>query len=145
MPEVLVASDARWVHDDVGAVLSACDLSVRHVNSGRAVLPAVQANETALVIVDFQIGTMGAMAICLDLHLEESGGRVDHVPVLMLLDRRADVFMARRAEADGWVVKPLDPIRLRKAIRTLLAGGTYHDDSYRPPTVAAALAGHSGR
>jgi DNA-binding NarL/FixJ family response regulator len=81
---------------------------------------------------------MGAMATCLDLRLEESGDRLEHIPVLMLLDRRADVFLARRSEAEGWLIKPLDPIRLRKAIRALLNGGTYHDESYRPLTVADA-------
>lgn len=90
------------------------------------------------MILDLQIGNMGAMATCLDLRLEESGGRLDHIPVLMLLDRRPDVFLARRSEAEGWLVKPLDPIRLRKAIRALLAGGTYHDESYRPFTLAGA-------
>jgi DNA-binding response OmpR family regulator len=138
VPEVLVASDARWVHDEVGAVLSGPGFSVRHVNAGTDVLPAVLARETDLVILDLQIGNMGAMATCLDLRLEESGGRLDHVPVLMLLDRRPDVFLARRSEAEGWLVKPLDPIRLRKAIRALLAGGTYHDESYRPFTLAGA-------
>ena len=138
MPEVLVASDARWVHDEVGAVLSGPGFSVRHVNAGTDVLPAVLARETDLVILDLQIGNMGAMATCLDLRLEESGGRLDHLPVLMLLDRRADVFLARRSEAEGWLVKPLDPIRLRKAIRALLAGETYHDESYRPFTLAGA-------
>jgi DNA-binding response OmpR family regulator len=54
----------------------------------------------------------------------------------MLLDRRPDVFLARRSEADGWLVKPLDPIRLRRAITALLAGGRYEDESFRPPEVA---------
>ena len=62
---------------------------------------------------------------------------------LVLLSRIAsgtlgDVFLARRASADGWVVKPLDAIRLRKAIRSLLQGGSYMDDSYRPPDVTVA-------
>lgn len=138
MSEVLVASDARWVHDEVGAVLSGTGFAVRHVNAGTDVLPAVLERETDLVILDLQIGNMGAMATCFDLRLEESGGRLDHLPVLMLLDRRPDVFLARRSEAEGWLVKPLDPIRLRKAIRALLAGGTYHDESYRPRTVAGS-------
>lgn len=132
-----MASDARWVHDEVAAVLSGPDMSVRHVNAGTDVLPAVLESETDLVILDMQIGNMGAMATCLDLRLEESGDRLEHLPVLMLLDRRADVFIARRSEAEGWLVKPLDPIRLRKAIRALLDGGTYHDESYRPLTVVA--------
>lgn len=140
MPEVLVASDARWVHDEVAAVLSGPEYTVRHVNAGASVLPAVQEVQTDLVILDLQIGNMGAMATCMDLRLEESGGRIGHVPVLFLLDRRADVFLARRAEADGWVLKPLDPIRLGAAIRKIVAGGRYEDESYRPLTVAGLVA-----
>ena len=131
-----MVSDAQWVHDEVAAVLSGPDMSVRHVNAGADVFPAVTEHETDLVVLDLQIGNMGAMATCLDLRLEESGERLEHIPVLMLLDRRADVFLARRSDAEGWLVKPLDPIRLRKAIRALLDGGTYHDQSYRPPTIA---------
>jgi DNA-binding response OmpR family regulator len=138
VPEVLVASDARSLHDDVGAVLSSPGYSVHHVNAGEEVLPAVLDRDTDLVILDLQIGNMGAMATCLDLRLEESGDRLEHIPVLMLLDRRADVFLARRSQAEGWLVKPLDPIRIRKAVRALLDGGTYHDESYRPLTVAGA-------
>ena len=111
------------------------DVDVHEVTYGSAVLPAVHEFDPELVIVDLQIGNMGGMATCMDLRLEESAGRLAHVPVLMLLDRRPDVFLARRAGAEGWVVKPLDPIRLRKAISALLDGGTYHDASYQPPAV----------
>jgi len=41
----------------------------------------------------------------------------------------------RRSDAEGWLVKPLDPIRLRKAMVALLEGGTYEDDAYRPQPV----------
>ena len=133
MPDVVVASDEEWVRDDLRAVLSGRqDVTVREVESGPAVLAAVQESQPDLVVLDFQIGNMGAMAVCLDLRLEEGSGRLGHVPVLMLLDRRADVFLARRADADGWIVKPLNPIRLRRAIGELLEGRPYHDDSYRP-------------
>ena len=133
MPDVVVASDEEWVRDDLRAVLSGRqDVTVREVESGPAVLAAVQKSQPDLVVLDFQIGNMGAMAVCLDLRLEEGSGRLGHVPVLMLLDRRADVFLARRADADGWIVKPLNPIRLRRAIGELLEGRPYHDDSYRP-------------
>jgi len=34
-------------------------------------------------------------------------------------------------------VKPLDPLRLRRAVESLLAGGTFRDESFAPTTVAA--------
>ena len=45
----------------------------------------------------------------------------------MLLDRHADVFLARRADADGWLIKPLDSFRIRRAAEALLAGGEYDE------------------
>jgi DNA-binding NarL/FixJ family response regulator len=134
--DVVVASDEAWVRDEVRSVLSGrADVEVHEVSTGTAVLPAVLEYDPELVIVDLQIGNMGGMAACMELRLEESADRIDHVPVLMLLDRRPDVFLARRAGAEGWLVKPLDPIRLRKAITALLDDGTYHDPSYRPAAV----------
>lgn len=117
------------------------DVSIREVDSGAAAVAAVEEQEPDLAILDFQIGNMGAIAVTLELRLEESGDRLDHVPVLVLVDRRPDVFLARRSDAEGWLVKPLDPIRVRKAVTALLAGGTYYDESYLPvPVVSAASA-----
>ena len=135
MPRVLVASDAPWVHDEVSSVLAGDDVEVRSVTTGDDVLPLVRTWHPDLVVVDQQIGHMGGMATTLDLRLEESGGRLEHVPVLMLLDRRPDVFLARRAQADGWLVKPLDPIRLRKAAYELMVGRNYFDPSHQPQPV----------
>jgi hypothetical protein len=42
----------------------------------------------------------------------------------MLLDRFADLHLARRSGAEGWLVKPLDSLRLRRAADALLGGGT---------------------
>lgn len=114
-------------------------VTIREVDSGAAAVAAVVESEPDLAILDFQIGNMGAVAVTLELRLEESADRLDHVPVLVLVDRRADVFLARRCDAEGFVVKPLDPIRLRKAITALLEDGTYEDSSYLPtPVVAGA-------
>ncbi len=53
----------------------------------------------------------------------------------MLLDRRPDIFLARRSGAEGWLVKPLDPLRLRRAVKVLLEDGSFFDDSYIPVPV----------
>lgn len=137
MANVLVASDAPSVRREVAAVVSGRDLEVREAASGRDVVRSVLVAPPDLLIVDLQMGSMGGMAVCLELRLEESYRDVPHVPVLMLLDRRPDVFLARRSGAEGWLVKPLDPLRLRRATGALLSGGTYHDESYRPVPVLA--------
>lgn len=132
---ILLVSDEETVRREMRSIVEALGLPVRELSRGAAVTPAAKEEPFALVVLDLQVGNMGGMAACMDLRLEESAGRLPHVPVLMLLDRRADVFLARRSGAEGWVVKPLDPIRLRKAVRALLDGGVYHDASYRPVPV----------
>jgi DNA-binding response OmpR family regulator len=134
VPDVLIAADESTLRDEVRSVLDP-DTTVREVTRGFDVQPEVRKSKPDLVVLDLQIGKMGGMATCLDLRLEEGAGRLPRVNVLMLLDRRADVFLARRAQADGWVVKPLDPMRLSRAIRAVMGGSRYEDVAYLPPTV----------
>jgi len=122
---VLLATDADWIHEEVDAAIAGDDIEVLRVREGVEVRPAVHAGAPDLVILDLQIGNMGGMAACMDIRLDESVDALGHVPVLILLDRDADVFLAERCDADGWVIKPLDPPRLRRAATALLAGGTW--------------------
>jgi DNA-binding response OmpR family regulator len=125
--DVLLATDADWIHEDVDAALTEGDTKVRRVHRGADVLPAIEEAQPDLVVLDLQIGNMGGMAVCMAIRLEESAGRLPHLPVLMVLDRDADLFLARRSHADGWLVKPLDAFRLRRAGETLLAGGEWFE------------------
>ncbi len=127
MPTVLLATDADWVFDEVDTALSSPDTTVYRVRRGQDVLPATLQLEPDLVIADFQVGNMGAMAVCMQLRNEEGAGRLDGVPVLMLLDRAADVFLAERSDADGWLIKPLDAFRLRRAVKALLEDKAYQE------------------
>ena len=95
------------------------------VTNGRLVAPAVAERTPDIAILDMQVGSMGGMAITMDLRLDNSSGALPNVPILMLLDREADVHMARRSGANGWIIKPLDALRLRKAVNTVVAGGCY--------------------
>lgn len=137
MATVLVASDLASLRHELRSLLEGPDLVVEEAASGPAVMDRVRAGGVDLVVLDLQIGSMGAMAICLELRNEESYGAAESVAVLMLLDRRPDVFLARRSGAEGFVVKPLDPVRVRTAVRALLRGEEYEDDSLRPATVRA--------
>jgi DNA-binding response OmpR family regulator len=125
VPTVLLATDADWIFDEVEAALSGPDLTVYRVRAGADVLPALDEVEPDLVILDLQIGNMGGMAACMAIRHEEAADRIPITAVLMLLDRAADTFLARRCEADGWLIKPLDAFRLAKAARILLDGQSY--------------------
>lgn len=121
MPEVLIAADADHVHDEVEAALAGPEVTFRHLRRGQEVLPSIEAaGEPDLVVLDLQIGNMGGMACCMNLRLEEGAGRLSRLPVIMLLDRPADEFLARRSQADAWFVKPVNPIKLRTTAERLL-------------------------
>ena len=144
MPRVLLATDADWIHEEVDAAIAGDDIDVVRVNRGVDVRPVVADGGIDLVVLDLQIGNMGGMATCMDLHLDESVGKLDHTPVLMLLDRDVDQFLAERAAADGWVIKPIDPFELRRAATALLSGATWRtyaagaEDAPNPTAPTAA-------
>jgi DNA-binding NarL/FixJ family response regulator len=132
VPEVVVATDSPLVMDRVRSVIEEPGTAVRWLQSGRAVLPSLQEHPADLVIVDMQIGSMGGLAVAMDIALEVGAGRLEPTPVLVLLDRRADVFLARRTAVEGWLLKPLDPLRTRDAVQALMAGERYYDRTFSP-------------
>jgi CheY-like chemotaxis protein len=124
---VLLATDSDAVYNEVDAALASDETAVWRVRAGADVLPAIQAKEPDLVILDLQIGNMGGIAACLAIRQEEGFDRLMHRPVALLLDRSADVFIAQEARAEGWLVKPLDPLRLRQMITLLMDGNTLYE------------------
>jgi len=136
--EILIATDASWVVDDVTAALSSDDVNFTVCREGRIVSDLVENSTPDLVILDMQIGSMGGPAVTMSLRLDESSGLLPHVPVLMLLDRRADLHLARRTGAEGWLIKPLDSLRLKRATNALLDGGTYTEGLPKPASASDA-------
>lgn len=130
---VLVATDAQYVLDDVIAALGTPDTSFSVCRDGRDVTDAVKRRTPDVAVLDLQVGSMGAMATTMNLRLDESGGRLPHIPVVMLLDRVADVHLARRSGAEAWLIKPIDSLRLRRAVQEIRAGHTWHESE--SPTV----------
>jgi DNA-binding response OmpR family regulator len=124
---ILVATDSDAVFAEVDAALGSPECTIERVRRGREVRAAVLASEPDLVMLDLQIGEMGGVAACLDLRLEESGDRMPPQRIILLLDREADLFIARRAGADGWLVKPVDAGRLRRAAAAIAAGEVWRE------------------
>ena len=121
MTTILVAAEAKWVRDQVRSAFVGPGQEVVEVTRGQDVRDTFAAIEPDLVVLDLQIGNMGGVAVAIDLRLEESGGRLPHARILLLLDRRDDVFIARRADVAVTLVKPVDAGVLRRAAAPLLA------------------------
>jgi len=118
---ILVAADAVWVRDLVRAACTGPGQRVIEVSRGQDVRPTVATEQPDVVVLDMQIGNMGGIASAIDLRLESGAGRLPDTSILLLLDREADRFLAKRADADGELVKPIDAGTLRKAVDGLLA------------------------
>lgn len=147
MPTVIIATDADAVADEVEAAIGDDTTTVSRVRAGVEVNDAVAAAQPDLVVLDLQIGNMGGMAVSRHLRAEAAMGRLPDTAILMLLDREADMFLARRSDVDGWLLKPVDSFRLRRAARALLAGETYTEAASVetvPPTLPSAEGPSSG-
>lgn len=121
MSTILVAADAQWVRYQVRAACVATGQRVVEVTRGQDVGAAVAAHHPEVAVLDMQIGNMGGIAVAIDLRLEAAAGRIPDVSILLLLDREADRFLAKRADVDAELVKPVDAATLRRTIERLLA------------------------
>lgn len=121
MSTIIVAADAKWVRDLVKSACTAPGQQVLEATRGQDVRDLVGEHSPDLVVLDMQIANMGGLAVAIDLRLEGAAGRIPDVSILLLLDREADRFLAKRVDADAELVKPVDPGTLRRTVEGLLA------------------------
>ena len=80
VPDVLLATDADWILDEVDAALADGPTGrapgARRASTCRR---AVAELDPDLVMLDLQIGNMGGMATCMAIRHEEGAGRLPHV------------------------------------------------------------------
>lgn len=119
--DILLATDADWLVDDVEAALGGAHL-IHRVRRGVDVVPAIREVDPGLVLLDLQIGNMGGVAACIAVKQRVTMGDLEDRPVLLLLDREVDLWLAKEADADGFLVKPLDAFGTLRAVEAALAG-----------------------
>lgn len=124
---VLLATDSDSLFSEIDGILADDETVIYRVRKGQDVLKVIAARSPELVLLDMQIGNMGGVATCLAIRQEEGFDRLDERPVALLLDREADSFVAGEAGADGWLIKPINSLRLRKLATTLLAGDSLYE------------------
>ncbi len=125
MKRLLVITDAPWVRNEVHAALYAPEFELLDLDTPDEAASRVIDDGVAAIVVDLQIGSMGGMAVIRSIRNTLAQKGHDPVPVVLLLDRTADVFLAGRAGAASWVLKPFTANELRTAVAGALEGSPY--------------------
>jgi DNA-binding response OmpR family regulator len=117
---IMVIADEAWSRNDVHAALTEPDFTlIDHSDPGTA-REALLAENPVAVVIDLQIGNMGGMAIARELHQQAALNEEAEIPVILLLDRAADSFLAKRAGVAAWVTKPFTAHDIRTAVEHAL-------------------------
>jgi DNA-binding response OmpR family regulator len=121
MAHLLLVADDLWVKNDVAAAVTDPGTTLETLDEPEEAAEVVGAKRFDAVIVDMQVKNMGGMAIIRFLKDAMVGGDAEQAPIVLLLDRQADVFLAKRAGADAYLVKPFTSQQLRAALGALPA------------------------
>ncbi|HEX2153846.1 MAG TPA: response regulator [Acidimicrobiia bacterium] len=116
MANVIVLTDDVWVDNEVHSALSDPGTQIHIISDPRAVVDSVNEHGADAAVIDLQVGSMGGMAVVRALRAAMEAGEIGHVRMVLLLDRSADAFIARRAGADAHVLKPFTAQQLRAAV-----------------------------
>jgi DNA-binding response OmpR family regulator len=117
MPLALLIADTTWVVNDVQASLSRGDWQIEVLDEPVTAADRVEETSPDVVVVDLQVRNMGGMAVVRDIRATVSPESMPRL--VILLDRSVDGFLAKRAGADAWVVKPFTDHALRTALGDL--------------------------
>ncbi|MET0566236.1 MAG: response regulator [Acidimicrobiia bacterium] len=115
MPMGLVIADTGWVVNDVLASLPSGDWEIEVLDDPTQSAAKVAETDPDVVIIDLQVRNMGGMAVVREIKASLEGEELPRL--VILLDREVDGFLAKRAGADAWVVKPFSSQQLRVALK----------------------------
>jgi len=140
MSKVLLVADGSWVINEVRSSLTLGDWEIDEVSDPRQTSTLAKEYQAEAVIVDMQVGSMGGMAVVRDIR--QSFDEASRPRTVLLLDRAADEFIARRAGADSCVLKPITASELRRALGPgTKAAADLSRSARQPKTPPASTAG----
>lgn len=93
------------------------DFDVVVVEDARRARSELGAWTPAILVVDLLSGSAGGFALGADMAQDRT---LSHVPMLMLIDRHQDEWLARQAGADAVRTKPIDTAELVESALELL-------------------------
>lgn len=125
MKVLLVTDDRRLAGQVATGLLGARHLErevlLEEVRTPERALKVIEeAGDVDLLVADADTAPTGGMALCRDLRAQEGLGKVVP-PVLLLVARRQDRWLAEQVEADAALLKPPDPFDLTAVAEALVS------------------------
>ncbi|WP_062202121.1 response regulator transcription factor [Demequina salsinemoris] len=118
---ILLYSDDRNVREKVrfavGSTAAGRSIEWLETATHEATVTALDGDAFDLVILDGEAAKVGGMGIARQMKHE----MFSVPPILLLVGRPGDAWLATWSEADGAVSHPLDPFAVREAVVELLA------------------------
>lgn len=120
MVAILLIADEEWVRNDVAASIVDPSTTLTMLDDAEDIIGLAGERRFDLFAVDMQIGSTGGMATVRLIRDAIFRGEIDDTPIVLLLDRSADVFLAKRAGVEAYLVKPFTSQQLRGVMAELL-------------------------
>jgi DNA-binding response OmpR family regulator len=92
--------------------------AARYAADARVAWKELQAGVPTLVVVDIQSGSAGGFGLARDMNARSD---LAEIPVVMLLERVQDAWLAKQAGAVSWILKPIAATALARQCLELLA------------------------
>lgn len=101
---LLVTDDV--VLRDAAAFAFPPDMDIMLAADAREAWEQMRSSTPDLVVADIGTGSSGGYGLARDM---DSRARLAKIPILMLLERSQDAWLARQAGADRWLARPFEP------------------------------------
>ncbi|XOV83175.1 MAG: response regulator [bacterium] len=119
--KILAVDDSQAIRHIVAATLNAHGFEVEQAQDGVAGLSLVEKSAYDLIISDVNMPNMGGYEFVTAVRGLEA---YKHTPILMLTTEFEDdkKQAGRNAGANGWIIKPIDPDQLLRAVTRVTLG-----------------------
>ena len=120
MAKIMVVDDAKVMREMITTMLTEEGHDVITADDGDVALDIARQESCDLVLSDINMPNMSGISLVSKLRRLEA---YENTPIIMLTTESSDYKKdkAKKMGANGWLQKPIDPMRLTKAVNTMLA------------------------
>ncbi len=117
--KILIVDDHREIIEVIGESFRLRGYQVFEAEDGRAALAKVYQVKPDLILLDIMMPLLDGYEICRTLKNSEE---TKHIPIILITAKgnQSDIERGFEMQADGYVVKPFQPIELREFAEKVL-------------------------